>query len=182
MKLFQAVKTCGEIANAGLSEGFFAEDCTETPDNKIVKNFVLAAKFVVDELFCDGGASVVSLRVNVKDNKVNLPQNCKVLSVTDGRSNNRPFTYVDGGLSLENGEAVVNYALPHAEFNWRDELPVPNNGTNDRVLIYGMMSEFFLLQGDGEQAATWRARFEDCLNQFGTKRRCGNLPVGRWFD
>lgn len=181
MKLFQAVKTCGEIASLDFSEKYFAEETTDIPNDRSIKIFVMAARFVVDKLFYDSGANICTKTVSVANNKLSLPSGCKVLSVEDKQGNSVRFEYVNGGLCLKNGEVVVTYGMPHAEIGWREDLPVPNNGTNDRALIYGIMSEYFLLQGDGEQAATWRARFEDCVGQTSVKGNVGNLPVGRWL-
>lgn len=130
MKLFQAVKTCGEIAALGLSEEYFADSVTDVPTEPSVATLVLAALFTIDEMFAESGG----------------------------------------------------YAEPQtlSQIGWRDELPVPDNGVNDRAIVYGMMSEYFVLCGDVDSASLWRARFEDCLEQT-SKHRCGNLPVGRWL-
>lgn len=181
MKLYQAVKICGEIASLGFDESLFADGTKETPSVDEVKKMVLAAQFVVDELFVDYGENIRKQKVAVVDNKVLLNAVGRVLKVTDSNGVAVPFRFVNGGVYVEDmREVCVTYTLIVNGFGWRDEIPTPSNVSAERVVVYGILSEYFLMSGDTAQAAVWRTRFEDCLANSG-KCVSQKMPVRRWL-
>lgn len=180
MKLFQAVKTCGEIAALNFDESYFDSDVA--PADKDVGLLVVAARFVTDELFTNYGYCVASGVFDVAEGICQIDNLVKALSVTDERGNVVAFSYTRGGLYVTDVDKVrvVYYVRPkHAE--WTDEVPVPACISCDRAVIYGMLANYFLMRGDAEQSEVWASRFADVCQISADKKHCGNLPTRRWL-
>lgn len=180
MKLFQAVKLCGEIAALNFSEAYFSAE--KAPTDKDVQLFVTAAGFVVDELFATSGYMLCRAEAEANNGFVALDNMVKVISVTDEAGNAVTFRYTDGGLlTTDCDKAVVIYAKRPTHPGWQDEVPVPTGIASDRVVIYGMLAEYFLMRSDVNQSAVWRARFIDAATIDGDKKFARNLPQRRWL-
>lgn len=180
MKLFQAVKLCGEIAALDLSETYFSAE--KTPPDKDVQLFVTAAGFVVDELFATSGYMLCRTEAEAKNGFIALDDMIKAISVTDESGNAVTFRYTDGGLlTTDCDKAAVIYAKRPTHPGWQDEVPVPTGIASDRVVIYGMLAEYFLMRGDVNQSVVWRTRFVDAATIDGDKKFARNLPQRRWL-
>lgn len=106
----------------------------------------------------------------------------KAISVTDESGNAVTFRYTDGGLlTTDCDKAAVIYAKRPTHPGWQDEVPVPTGIASDRVVIYGMLAEYFLMRGDVNQSAVWRTRFVDAATIDGDKKFARNLPQRRWL-
>lgn len=183
MKLNQAVKICGEILSLGLSEEYFGATQTTVPKDKNVQLLVTAAEFVTEELFADYGANVLKKTTNAVDGKIEIPNLYKVLSITYAQGGDDvAFRYTEQGLYIgKDGKFEVVYTTKPTKPDWTDEVPLPSPALSDRIVVYGMIAEFLLMNGDSITAEPWRVRFEDTASAATAKTSSVHMPARRWL-
>ena len=186
MKVSQIVKICGEMINLGLPDELFDEGVSgsvagQNPDVKVLIN---CCNFVLEELYRDYATSLRKTVAQAVEGFVDTSQYklCKVISLVDAEGNDVKFRYGDGGLYVDkDGKYNLCYArLPNA-VEWEDEIVMPSPRVTERMLIYGVIREYFASQGDWSSAKQWDVRFKDALMVSQVKVSSMRLPVGRWW-
>ena len=181
MKVSEIIKTCGEILNLNFPDEFF--ESSEAPNDVSVKLLVNSCNFVLEELYRDYATSLRKTVVEVKDGfaDTSVYKLCKVISLLDEEGNDVKFRYGDGGLYVDaDGKYNLCYArLPNA-VGWDDEVELPSPRITERILVYGITREYYVLIGDWLSAKQWDSRFKDALTIACGKVSTMRMPVGRW--
>lgn len=183
MKVSQLVKICGEILNLGFPEELFAGSISTT-DNTDAVALLNCCNFVLEELYRDYATSLRRTVVESVEGFVNTSEFklCKVISLVDAEGNDVKFRYGDGGLYVDkDGKYNLCYARLPSEVAWNDEIVMPSPRITERMLIYGVMREYFAMQGDWNNAQQWDTRFKDALRSSEVKISSMHLPVRRWW-
>lgn len=180
MTVSQIVKLCGEICQLNLSEQYFQQGDTTAVQDPTVQKLLQCANAVLDELyseylFVQEKATVVAQ--NGFANTSHLPI-AKVLKVTDCFGKSLPFSLAEGGISVADGTVTVTYARLPQTIAWQSTVVRPQ-GFSTRVLVYGIVAEFFLRCGDRDNASLWQARYMQSLKSC-LKKAVGNMPARRW--
>ena len=181
MKVSEIVKTCGEILNLNFSDEYF--ECSDAPNEFSVKILVNGCNFVLEELYRDYATSIRKTVVEVKDGfaDTSIYKLCKVISLLDSEGNDVKFRYSDGGLYVNtDGKYNMCYARLPSVVGWDDEVQLPSPRLTERVLIYGVVREYYAIIGDWQSAKQWDARYKDALQVACGKISTMRMPVGRW--
>lgn len=185
MKVSQIVKICGEMLNIAFPDEFFDvsanNDVTDSVDAVALVN---CCNFVLEELYRDYATSLRRTVVESAEGFVDTSKYklCKVISLVDAEGNDVKFRYGDGGLYVDkDGKYNMCYARLPAQMEWNDEIAMPSPRITERMLIYGVIREYFAMQGDWNNAKQWDSRFKDALRSSEVKISSMRLPVRRWW-
>lgn len=151
-------------------------------DNETIKRLILCCNHVLEELYAQFTA-IATCDVTAKSGVIDtseLPFD-RVLKLTDKQGKDIPFRYKANGLSTEDGDYVLTYAQRHKTVSWSSPVVLPSPRVTERVLIYGMLYEYFFLTEDFKLAEVWKTRFRDALRAASLKTTSMTLPVGKWL-
>ncbi len=184
MKVKEIIKLCNDMGDLNLPERYFFGDGREALQDEKVKKLVLCCNCVLEETYCEYATEIGRCQVRAEDNfiptdKLNLN---RVISLTDVNGNYVKYRYTAGGLFAENGNYVLTYAKLPAKVYWEEEVVPPDPRITDRILAYGIVSEYFLSTGDVAISEQWSERFQNALRAQNTKKSPMSLPVGRWLQ
>ena len=180
MKTNEIIKMSSEILNLELDEESFGE---VMPDDNTVRVLLNSCNFVYEELFRDYATSLRKTVVEVVNGFADTSayRLCRVISLVDANGNDVKFRYGDGGLYVnEDGKYNMCYARLPDVLGWGDEVMMPSPRITERMLVYGIVREYFAVKGDWSQAQAWDTRFKDALQVAGVKTSSMKMPVGRW--
>lgn len=183
MKLSEIVKTCSEIIHCDLDDECFAAPYSQICSNNVIKTLVNGCNFVLEELYRDYATALGRTVVEVVDGfcDTGCYKLSRVISLLDGEGNNVKFRYGDGGLYVErDGKYNLCYARLPGEVGWDDDVRMPSPRVTERILIYGVIREYYATQGDWYNAKQWDGRFKDALRVADVKSSTMTMPVGRW--
>lgn len=182
MKTNEIIKMSGEILNLDLSEDYFHSE--QMPADNIVKILLNSCNFVYEELFRDYATSLRKTVVDVVDGFADTSayRLCRVISLVDAEGNDVKYRYGDGGLYVDkDGKYNLCYARLPDVLGWGEEVKMPSPRITERMLVYGVVREYYAITGDWNSAAQWDARFKDALQVAGVKTSSMKMPVGRWL-
>ena len=181
MKVRELLKLCGEMANLN----FPTEEETETADEQggCVRQLLTCCNFTLEELYRDYASAIRKTVIEVVEGFADTSglQLCKVISLLDGEGNDVKYRYTEGGLSVErDGKYNLCYARLPSKVGLEDEITLPSPRITERVLSYGILREYFFLNGDRATASQWEERYKDALRIADVKNSPMRMPVGRW--
>ena len=178
MKLRQLIKECNEILDLKLPDESFG---VEQGDDARISRLVGCFKAVYDELYRDYAPSLRKTVVQ-SDGTVDLSayRLCKVVSLVDGEGNSVPFRYGDNALIVEAGKYNLCYARLPDDVSWDDEVVMPSPVIGERIVVYGILREYFASVNDWTNAKQWDNRYKDAL-QVACNKTVSRLPVRGWL-
>ena len=181
MKVNEIIKMSSEILNLDTQDVDFDG---EMPDNNLIKILLNSCNFVYEELFRDYATSLRKTVVKATGGFVDttLYRMCRVISLADAEGNEVSFRYGDGGLYVEtDGKYNLCYARLPDVLAWGDEARMPSPRITERMLVYGVVREYYAVTGDWALAKAWDERFKDALQVAGVKTSSMRMPVRRWL-
>ncbi len=124
------------------------------------------------EVVCDDGFVPFQ---SISDNQI-----YKILSVKDSFGHKIPFRISSNGIEIESGRVQIVYSYFPAEVNYNDD--VANfAGLTERVLAYGVASEYLFIKGNFDDAAIWDDRFKNALRALVRTKHEVVMPKRRWW-
>ena len=183
MKVKELLKLCGEMANLPVPDE--NELTSEVEQQGSVSRQLLdCCNCTIEELYRDYASSIRKTVVEVVDGFADTSafRLCKVISLVDGEGNDVKYRYTEGGLSVdEDGKYNLCYARLPSDVELDDEVNLPSPRITERVLIYGILRDYFTRVGDGLTASQWEERYKDALRIADVKSSHMRMPVGRWL-
>lgn len=183
MKLYEILKTCGEILALDLPDEYFSSEVSEVTDAR-AKILVNCANFVNEELYRDYATSLRKTVVYATDGFIPTAalKMCKVISLTDSQGVEVKFRYGDGGVYVSSdGRYNVCYARLPDILGWLSEVTLPSPRITERILVYGIVREYYAVLGDWANAKQWDDRFKDALQVACCKTSSMRLPIRGWL-
>lgn len=181
MKLYEIIKTCGEVLNLDFPEEYFTANSN---DDGRVKILVNCANFVYEELYRDYATALRKTVVDAVNGFVDTSvyKLCKVITLTDSEGNDVKFRYGDGGIYVdEDGRYNICYARLPDILGWKDEVAMPSPRITERIFVYGVVREYLATLGDWANAKQWDDRFKSALQVACSKTTSMRLPVRGWL-
>ena len=181
MKVKDLLKLCGEMGNLNLPDD--VESDTEGQLNR-VRQLLNCCNFTLEELYRDYASSIRKTVVEVVDGFGDTSglRMCKVISLVDGEGNDVKYRYTEGGLAVDaDGRYNLCYARLPNDVNLNDDVTLPSPRITERMLAYGILREYFAINGDNLNSAIWDERYKDALRIVEVKTSSMRMPVGRWL-
>lgn len=183
MTVGEIVNLCNEMCNFGLPRPchlYILKDDSEK--NETTHRLTVCCNSILEDLYCNYFQSIATCNVSAKNgfidtSKIRLN---KVLNLTDRRGSNIKFRYTANGLFVEDGDYVLTYAQRPPVVDWNTEVVLPSPRLTERVMVYGMLAEYFLALEDLELAAAWETRYQNALRAATVKNSHMTMPVGKW--
>ena len=180
MKTNEIVKLSAEVLGLDVDDVDFEG---EMPDVNILKILLNGCNFVYEELYRDYASSLRKTVVEVIDGyaDTSMFRMCKVISLTDAEGNDVQYRYADGGIWAADGKYNLCYARLPEVLTWGAEVCMPSPRITERMMVYGVVREYYAMTGDWSNAQQWDKRFKDALQVAGVKTSSMRMPVGRWL-
>ena len=182
MKVKELIVLCAEMGCIYLPLDTYSTD-VETVGTS-ARQLLNCCNFVLEELYRDYASSIRKTVVEAKDGFIDtsLLKLCKVISLVDGEGNDVQYRYVEGGLTVKkDGKFNLSYARLPIEVNIKDEVTLPSPRITERMLAYGILREYFSINGDTSTASLWDERYKDALRIADTKISSMRMPARRWL-
>lgn len=181
MKVKEAVNLCSKMADLDIPERYLLGNFDVLQDEKVAR-LVMCCNNVLEELYCDYATDIATCTVTAKDGFVDVSALylSRVLSLTDSNGKNVAYRYTSGGLAVADGTYKLTYAKRPYTLYWEEEIVLPSPRITERIFLYGVLSEYFLLIGDPVSKA-WETRYQDALHAASIKRSAMEMPARRWI-
>lgn len=182
MKLYEIIKTCGELLNLDFPEEYFG--ASAVVEDGQIKILINCANFVYEELYRDYATALRKTVVDVVDGFADTSsfKMCKVISLVDSEGNDVHFRYGDGGIYVDaDGRFNLCYARLPDTLGWNDVVLMPSPRITERIFVYGVAREYYATLGDWVNAKEWDERFKAALQVACSKTTSMRLPVRGWL-
>ena len=182
MKVKELLKLCGEMGNLNISYEEMESDAEQ--QGSCLRQLLNCCNFTLEELYRDYASSIRKTVVEVIDGFADTSgfRFCKVISLVDGEGNDVKYRYTEGGLWVDkDGKYNLCYARLPNDVDLEDEVTLPSPRITERMLAYGILREYFAINGDTLTASLWDERYKDSLRIVEVKTSSMRMPVGRWL-
>ena len=180
MKVKELLKLCGEMGN--IDTGDF--DSKVKQEGSSARQLLNCFNFTLEELYRDYASSIRKTVVEVKDGFADTSdfKLCKVISLVDGEGNDVKYRYTEGGLAVDgDGKYNLSYARLPGDVGLDDDVTLPSPRITERVMSYGILREYFTINGDMATASVWEERYKDALRIVEVKTSSIKMPSRRWL-
>lgn len=103
-----------------------------------------------------------------------------VLSLKNLDGENKKFKIYPNAIKVENGTYQIEYSYLPSEVSLGNEVEAFSGRISERILAYGVASEYSFISGLFEEASMWKKRFEDAVLIASRKKSPLRMPTRRW--
>ena len=182
MKVKDLIALCAEMGCIEVNANTMNQDVEVV--GTCARQLLNCCNFALEELYRDYASSIRKTVVEEVDGFVDTsPLNlCKVISLVDGEGNDVKYRYCEGGLTVcKDGKYNLCYARLPACVGLTDEVPLPSPRITERILAYGILREYFTINGDALTATQWEERYRGALRIADVKSSAMTMPTRRWL-
>lgn len=177
MKLKDCIQLSGVLLN--LSDVLTSKSPTDTD-----KLLLRCANNCISEIACEYLPLIDEKKVNAKDGKITYSLLGKtiydVINVTS-EDKKVEFELMPSYIKVEkDGEYTVKFCYCPSELQADDEVPMPLLVT-ERVIAYGIASEYMLINGFYEEAMAFNQVFKDALVRAAYGKKEKRVKSRRWL-
>ena len=183
MRVSQIVSLCNQLCNLELPVNCDSSFTISTAhENATLRKLIVCCNTVLEDLYCNYFTVIATCEVTATGGVIDTSKLdfCRVLKLTDKNGNNVRYRYTENGLFAEDGDYLLTYAKRPAAVDWFTEVVLPSSRISERVVVYGMLAEYFLAVEDLELALAWETRYQNALHAASIKNSSMTLPVGKW--
>ena len=183
MKVNELLKLCAEMGNLDFPTEYDLDTQLNT-QGSCARRLLNCCNDTIEELFRDYSSSIRKTVVEAVDGFADTSEYklCKVISLVDGEGNDVKYRYTEGGLQVEkDGRYNLCYAKLPSELTVYDDVVLPSPRITERIVAYGILRDYFTMEGDFASAAQWDERYKDALRTVEVKCSSMRMPVGRWL-
>lgn len=188
MKLKDIIQVSNTLLGTNLSINLFNK--TETDAQllaemaaKPLSTLISCANLVIDELGSEYLPLVYKQDMTADENGIiGYAQFSKplivVLRIKNDKGVRIKYRYRSGGVEVSQaGNYTVVYSYKEGEKGFFDNVEVGANRLTERIIAYGVASEYCLMQGLYDDASIWDKRYKDALAQATSKRKEVVMPA-----
>ena len=103
-----------------------------------------------------------------------------VVCVKDLFGNKLKFKVLHNGVEAPKGRVKIKYAYFPDELKLSDSFTYYNTHLTERIITYGVLSEYFYIKGNFDDASLWDSRFKQALLSSTRKLRNIVMPKREW--
>ena len=176
---------CSFVGERDILSKFEVEDSTFTArEEQKVESMVRCFNLVLQEIASDYIPFLIKEEIDVENSILNFSNlNKSVVNVYEIKNRfgmNLKFKLFPNYVEIEGKAKSIVYSFLPDEKGLNDEAELCC-GITPRVLAYGIASEYFLIEGIGEDAEIWEERFKESLFILSRKRGEHILPKRNWI-
>ena len=182
MKVKDLIMLCAEMGCLDVDEGAVSDDATA--GGTCTRQLLNCCNSTLEELYRDYASSIRKTVVEAVEGFIDTSQLnlCKVISLVDGEGYDVKYRYSEGGLRVkEDGRFNLCYARLPGSVGLDDDIPLPSPRITERILAYGILREYFSINGDAYAASQWEERYRGALRIADVKSSAMTLPTRRWL-
>ena len=105
----------------------------------------------------------------------------KIIKVKNVFGENIPFKITSDGIDCLQGSVVVTYSYFPKEYSYNDNIDVFDMGLTERVVAFGVVSEYLFIKGNSDDASVWEDRFKNGMRPIVRHRHEVVMPKRRWW-
>lgn len=138
-----------------------------------VDMLLVATNLILEEIACDYIPCYKIEEIVVRDNKYSISELSESLlairSIKDGKMQSVSH-FVNGDyIVLPNGKFTIKYTYLPKRVNIDSDIIGFDRQLTDRVIIYGVVSEYYLMSGLYSEAELMRGKFESAITSASKK-------------
>lgn len=104
-----------------------------------------------------------------------------VLSLRNAREESVYYSIYPSGIKTQDGTYLLEYSYHPEAVTLEDDLESFAGRLSERIVAYGVASEFSFISGLFDEAATWKTRFTESLKVACSKKSIIQIPPRRWM-
>ena len=104
-----------------------------------------------------------------------------IVSVKDVNGRTVDFDILNNGLSVKVKEAIVKFTYFPEDVKYEDELTNFKIKINERIFVYGVISEYLYVKGVFDEAEIWEEKFKNELKNCLRTVKSHRTAKRRWF-
>ena len=104
-----------------------------------------------------------------------------VLALADKDGKNAKYKVYPTTIKVANGTYDIEYSYLPQEVLLEDTIEAFGSKLTERIIAYGVASEYSLISGLFDEATLWKKRFLDSLLIATSKKSELKMPARRWF-
>jgi hypothetical protein len=165
----------------------FGGDVAEADANtaKNLELLVRCLNLVYNELASDYVPLKHSEEVLVEDGEIDIntleKRLISVLKLANKDGKNVKYKVYPTAIKIENGTYDLEYSYLPNEVELTDSIEEFGGKLTERIIAYGVASEYTLISGLFDEAELWKKRFLDSLIVATGKKSEIKMPARRWF-
>lgn len=151
----------------------YVDGKSDTPNKQTLDDTEVMTRLVnlvVNELACSFIPLVNSQQVYASDRKVyykNLSKNpLQILNVYDSKGNSVMGKVHHDHVQVFDNYVTVEYSYFPTQYGLEDKLEYQERNVPSRVLAYGVIAEYSIIQGCYKDAVMWHKRYEDSVAEI----------------
>ena len=135
-----------------------------------VNTLTVCANVVINELACSYLPMIKTEKLIAEDNKLYFTAlsetPLKIISVTDYNGNAVRYDFHAEYLSVDSKKVVIEYKYIPSNLGLTDRIDYDEREVPLRLLAFGTISEYALIERDFDKSLAWRNRYNDLLSQI----------------
>ena len=145
-------------------------DCINLTNSNIATNYVKLIK----------SKKVQNTTGIISYSKVTNEMIFNIISVTTSGGEKVNFTVKNDGIETKKGEVIIKYSYFPADVQLEDSILIYPTKVNERIFVFGVISEYYYAKGVFDEAQIWEEKFKLEMRNIMRIPTCRIIKKRRW--